>query len=74
MRTSASTLGALVLSVLFAGPWTALARAVPFFSIDLASPQFGLVSNSDVPALSIQFGGPPGPSGLLCAGVVPCTH
>ena len=28
----------------------------------------------DFITMSIFFGGPPGPSGLACAGAVPCTH
>ena len=28
----------------------------------------------DFVTLSVFFGGPPGPSGLACAGTVPCTH
>jgi sugar lactone lactonase YvrE len=45
----------------------------PKYDPDLDSSDDGLIANTEFILLSGQYGGPPGPSGLSCAGTIPCS-
>ena len=50
--------------------WTAI--TAPTYTPDVDNDGNGTIGRRDYRILRNLFGGPPGPSGLACAGTVPC--
>ena len=70
--TNAGVVGIPAFNVLSAA-WGSLIGAANY-NPNVDHDESGSIGIPDFIVFSIQFGGVPGPSGLPCAGTVPCTH